>query len=280
MPDFDHFERLLLSVLQGELSITEGASKIANLDEVNKVRIVKGQTTASLEGFLERAHKALRDFFPEGAKFTSNNDNKTGKDLYESKSKTQIELKSGGAMTDGNPGLESVAWALENPAIATAMKTGMDERRALLLANRPKSEVEASKSKTMDELFSALQSTPLGVAPERLAHYFRCMAVGLTKLEEIQEAFASSNPVKTPLMLMADWSNGLSLYEKAFLPSETLEVVKIERTDRAQLVARGNKTGRTATLYPNYKNSWTAPTGQKFAAKNWVASACFHVWID
>jgi hypothetical protein len=280
MPDFDHFERLLKSVLDGELSISEGARKIASLDEANKVRVVKGKSAASLEAFLTRAYDSLRAFFPNGTNFTSNDDNRSGKDLYEVNSKTHIELKSGGAMTDGNPGLESVAWALNNPKVAAAMKDGMTERRRMLLAGQTGSAIEASKSKTMDELFSALQSTPLGVAPERLAHYFRCMAVGLTKLDEIKESYSATNVTKTPLMLMADWDSGLALYEKAFLPSETIEVVRIERTDRAQLVARGSTTGRTATLYPNYKNSWTAPNGQKFDAKNWVATACFHVWID
>jgi len=106
------------------------------------------------------------------------------------------------------------------------------------------------------------------------------MAVGLTKLKEIQVAYTSSDSTKTPLMLMADWAAGLVLYEKAFLPTEQIEVVRVERTDRARLVARGTTTGRTATLYPNYKNSWTAPNGQKFGASNWVATACFHVWID
>jgi hypothetical protein len=280
MPDFDHFERLLKSVLDGELSISEGARKIASLDEANKVRVVKGKSAANLEAFLTRTYDSLRAFFPNGTNFTSNDDNRSGKDLYEVNSMTHIELKSGGAMTDGNPGLESVAWALNNPKVAAAMKDGMTERRRMLLAGQTGSAIEASKSKTMDELFSALQSTPLGVAPERLAHYFRCMAVGLTKLDEIKESYSATNVTKTPLMLMADWDSGLALYEKAFLPSETIEVVRIERTDRAQLVARGSTTGRTATLYPNYKNSWTAPNGQKFDAKNWVATACFHVWID
>jgi hypothetical protein len=106
------------------------------------------------------------------------------------------------------------------------------------------------------------------------------MALGVTKLPEIKKSFDSTGTTKTPLMLMADWNSGLKLYEKAFLPTETIEVIKIERTDRAQLVARGTTTGRTALLYPNFKNSWTAPNGKKFDAKNWVATACFHVWID
>jgi hypothetical protein len=72
MADFDHFERLLKSVLGGELSIDEGARKIALLGEDNKVRVVKGRSVEGLEGFLARGYDSLRAFFPEGPEFTSN----------------------------------------------------------------------------------------------------------------------------------------------------------------------------------------------------------------
>jgi hypothetical protein len=281
MPDFDLFERLLKDVLEGKISIQDGAVAIANLPEENKVQVVKSRSARELEGFLGRAHTTLRNFFPSGSTFTSSQNNKSGKDLLETKSGTQVELKSGGAMTDGNPGLESVAWALDTPAVAIVMKSGMDDRRKLLIAGHPRSAIDASKSKSMDELYQALRRTSLGPASARLSHYFRCMAVGLTKLEEIKSSFSSPDPVKTPLLLKAEWTRGLVLYEKAFLPTETIEVVRIERTtDRAHLIAKGLTTGRTATLYPNFKNSWTASNGRKFPADNWVATACFHVWID
>lgn len=281
MPDFDLFERQLKSVLEGQLSSQDGAREIAALPEANKVQVVKGRSVPELDGFLQRANTALRSFFPPGAVFTSSQNNKSGKDLFESNSKTHVELKSGGAMTDGNPGLESVAWALDTPAVATVMKSGMEERRKLLLAGQPRASIDASKSATMDELFKALKNTSIGPASARLSHYFRSMAVGLTKLDEIQATFASTSPVKTPLLLKADWAQGLVLYDKAFLPNEQIEVLKIERTtDRAHLIARGATTGRTATIYPNFKNSWTSPDGRKFPAENWVATACFHIWID
>jgi len=171
MPDFDHFERLFKSVLGGEASIHEGARKIVALDEGKKVRVVKGRDVDDLEGFLTRSYDSLRAFFPEGAEFTSNDDNRSGKDLYEASTRTHIELKSGGAMTDGNPGLASVAWALENQKVAVAMKNGMSERRRMLLSGSSSADIEVSKSNTMDELFEALQATPLGTAPDRLAHF-------------------------------------------------------------------------------------------------------------
>jgi hypothetical protein len=133
----------------------------------------------------------------------------------------------------------------------------------------------------MDDLFNALSKTSTGLAQPKLTHYFKSMAVGITKLDEIKQSYAASGATAAPLLLKADWRLGLVLYEKAFLPNETIQVTKIERTrDRAQLTAKGSVTGRTAVLYPNFKNSWTTPDGRKFSADNWVATACFHVWID
>lgn len=284
MPDFDSFERLFKSVMAADLSSEEGALQISRLSEDSKVRVVKGRSANDLVPFLERARKSLLKYFPTGAKFTSSENNRQGKDLFEVKSQTHIELKSGGAMTDANSGLAMVAWALEDTAgsVVSIMKGGLTHRRALLLKGASSTEIEASKSKTMDELAAFFASKlSIGPAPARLAHYFRSVAVGLTKSDEIKDAYQSDGTVSTPLLLEADWTSGLSLYEKAFLPDEQIEIIKIERTaGRAHVVARGSKTGRLAKLYPNYKNSWKAPNGQKYDASNWVETACFHVWID
>ena len=281
VPDFDLFERYLKSTIEGELSIVVGAKLIQKLNEENKVQVVKGRSQKELEDFLQRAYESIRKFFPDGAVFTSNDNNRLGKDLLEKNSGINVELKSGASMTDGNPGLESVAWALETPDVSKVMKGGMESRRKLLLAGSSSSTIQSSKDKSMDDLFLALSKTRLGAAQPKLSHYFKCMAVGITKLEEIKQAYATNGPTATPLLLKADWRLGLVLYDKAFLPNETIQVTKIERTkDRAQLTAKGSVTGRTAVLYPNFKNSWTASDGRKFAADNWVATACFHVWID
>lgn len=284
MPDFDSFERIFKSVMSADLTSEEGALQISRLSEDNKVRVVKGRSASDLVTFLDRARTSLLSFFPTGARFTSSDDNRTGKDLFEVTTRTHVELKSGGAMTDANSGLSMVAWALDDRAekVVSIMKGGLTERRTLLLKGEPTSRIEASKAKTMDDLAAFFHSKlAIGPAPERLAHYFRCVAVGLTKSDEIQSAFRSDGSTGTPLLLEANWGNGLALYEKAFLPGETINIIRIERTaDRSQVIAQGSKTGRIARLYPNYKNSWKAPNGRRYEASNWVETACFHVWID
>jgi hypothetical protein len=283
MPDFDSFERLFKSVMAADLSSEVGALQISTLPEANKVQVVKGRSTSDLILFLERARTSLLKYFPNGADFTSSDNNRQGKDLFEVNSRTHIELKSGGSMTDANPGLSTVAWALDDHdgRVISIMKGGMTERRILLQKSAPSSQIEASKAKTMDDLAEFFgKQLSNGPAPARLAHFFRSVAVGLTKGEEIRKSFQSERSLNTPLLLEADWATGLSLYEKAFLPAETIEIIKIERTpDRAQLIARGSESGRLARLYPNYKNSWKAPNGMKYDASNWVQNACFHVWI-
>lgn len=284
MPDFDTFERIFKSAISGEIPIQAGASQIANLAEENKVVVVKNRSASELVGFLERANAALVAFFPSGTRFSSNDNNRDGKDLLEEISGTHIELKSGGAMTDANSGLSVVSWALNDGAnkVTEIMKGGLTERRALIMKGSPQSAIDVSKASTMDKLADFLKKQiAIGPAPDKLAHYFRCVAVGLTKGDEILAAYAQPGKVKTPLLLEADWNPGLVLYEKTFLPDEDIVVTRVERTqDRAHLIAEGSKTKRTAKLYPNYKNSWKLANGTRVHASNWVETACFHVWID
>ena len=284
MPDFDTFERIFKSAISGEIPIQTGASQIASLSEENKVVVVKNRSVAELVAFLERANASLVSFFPSGTRFSSNDNNRDGKDLLEEISGTHIELKSGGAMTDANSGLSVVSWALSDGAnrVTEIMKGGLTERRALIMKGSPQTEIDDSKASTMDKLADFLkQQIAIGPAPDKLAHYFRCVAVGLTKGDEILAAYAQPGKVKTPLLLEADWKSGLVLYEKAFLPDEDIVVTRVERTqDRAHLIAEGSKTKRTAKLYPNYKNSWKLANGTRIHASNWVETPCFHVWID
>jgi len=283
VPDFDSFERIFKSVMAADLTSEEGALQIARLSEDNKVRVVKGRSSSDLVTFLDRARKSLLSFFPAGARFTSSDDNRTGKDLFEVTTRTHVELKSGPAKTDANVGLSTVAWALDDPSekVVSIMRGGLTERRALLLKGANDSQIEASKIQTMDELAAFFKTKlAVGPAPERLAHFFRCIAIGLTKAPEIQATFRADGSTAAPLMLQADWGSGLELYEKAFISGETINITRIERTDgRAQVIVEGSKSGRVARLYPNYKNSWDAPNGRKYEASNWIESACFQIWV-
>jgi hypothetical protein len=283
MPDFDKFERLFRDTMTGAMIIDNAARKISELAESNKVTVVKGKSEKELSDFLHRARTALHGYFQGEARFSSSDNNRSGKDLLEVNSRTHVELKSGKAMTDANSGLASVAWAIEddNGRIVSVMKEGRDERRRLLTNGASPSSITASKKRTMDDLASVFSDqVSLGQASARLTHFIKCVATGITKSGEIQSSYEAKGHSKTPLLLQIDWIDGLVVYEKAFLPSEKIDVIKIERTEnRAQVIAAGRDSGRQARLYPNYKNSWRAPSGQKFEASNWVETACFHVWI-
>jgi hypothetical protein len=284
MPNFDSFERIFKSVVGGEYSEGAGAKKIFALEEVNKVMVVKGRTRSELEEFLNRASTALRSFFPKGAAFTSSDDNKEGKDLFETLTKTHVELKSGTSMTDANSGLGIVSWAtgdLENQ-ISTIMTEGMRERRQLALSGATSKKLEASKSATMDKLSDYLsQIVEVGPATAELTHYLKLVASGVTNKKGIVETFGKNEKTNFPLLLEASWDLGLKLYTKAFLPDEEIVVTKIERTkDRAHLLAQGVDSNRRAKIYPNFKNSWTSSDGIKVPANYWVNTPCFHVWIN
>lgn len=283
MPDFDSFERIFKSAVAGDMSIALAAQLISTLPTENQVAIVKGKGEQEVANFLVRGQDALLSFFEHKPQFSSSDNNRQGKDLFDEVSGTQIELKSGRLMTDANSGLSTISWAISDDAamISQIMKSGMIRRRELLLTGADVSEIERSKSETMDRLASFLDSQiGLGKAPPRLDHFLRCVSMGLTKSVEVKASFQTGKEVKRPLLLEADWQSGLVLYKKAFLPDEEIIVTRIERThDRAQVIAQGSISSNTARIYPNYKNSWKMPNGIRAAASNWVETPCFHVWI-
>jgi hypothetical protein len=283
MPNFDTFERVFKDVMSGAVTIQEGALKIWRLPAENKVAAVKNQSVEELVAFLGRALSQLLTYFPPGARFTSSDNNRSGKDLLEVNSSTHVELKSGEEMTDGNSGLKIVSWALTDDSnqISNVLKDGLNKRRQLLLTGATALMIESSKSETMNRLSSLMKELlSVGPSPPRLSHYLRCVAVGITKGSEITALFLAPSSLSPPLLLQIDWSIGLKEYEKSFTPSERIDVVRIERTpDRVVVEAAGVESGRKATLYPNYKNNWKAPDGRSFGASNWVKNPCFHVWV-
>lgn len=284
MPDFDSFERIFRSVVGGDTSEATGAHEIFALEEANKVRVVKGRTKSEIEDFLMRASSSLRSFFPPGASFTSSDNNRSGKDLFEVSTKTPVELKSGASMTDANSGLGIVSWATgdSEKKISDLMKQGMLERRLIALSGKPNKTIEESKSASMDNLADYLKSiVEIGPATPELTHFLKLVAAGITNQSTIITSYGSAVTDKFPLLLEASWEIGLKLYAKAFLPSEEIVVTRVERTkDRAQIIAEGVDSQRRAKIYPNFKNSWTSPDGKKVPANNWVKTPCFHIWIN
>lgn len=270
--------------MSGVLTIQEGALRIWRLSAENKIAAVKNRRVEELVAFLERALSQLLTHFPAGARFTSSDNNLLGKDLLEVNSRTQIELKSGEEMTDGNSGLTIVCWALKDDRgeISKVLKDGLYERRQLLLTGATAPTIEASKSATMDRLATVMsQLLSVGPSPPRLSHYLRCIAIGITTADQIKALFLAMNSLTQPLLLQIDWGIGLKEYEKSFAPSEGIDVVRVERTSNRVIVETvGVESRRKATLYPNYKNSWKTPDGRKFEASNWVKTPCFQVWVD
>lgn len=305
MPDFDAFERLYCDALiaKSPAERKQSAEQISQLPEDEKVLVVKGKSSAELEAFIDRSLAALRtqigavelDLTRKKAG-TNPNNNRVGKDLFDAVSGREIELKSGGAMTDANPGLEAIAWAVGASDGGSRLKKIMNpnKRREIALSVKlddletVRPELEASKQVTMDEIHAYLSDflTPGEPAPSRTEHYVRCVALGLTKLNEIQAAEANG-PGALPLLLKADWNAGLVPYadKGAFSENETIMVSRIERTPkRVQVFLIGPESGVTVKLYPHYKNSWPIPDTDvslklKIPAEYWVNTRCFHIWV-
>ena len=288
MPDFDQFERLFclaLSSKQPSADIPSISVRIEGLPEVNKVNIVKNLSLKEVEEFLFRAQKTLLSFFDGSVEFDYSPNNKEGKDLLEVHSGQKVELKSGSKMTDANSGLSLVAWALEGSLdeLRHILVDPMKERREMFQNLDGVKEIERSKRDTWDRLYRYFQKhlTVGEPAPERLEHYVKCVSVGITTGKDIKECFNSSEMAALPLLLMADWNEGLVVYEKAFLPEERVLIKTVDRTDKRSLVVlEGSGSNRKAILYPNYKNSWKTPQGERVPASNFVESPCFHLWIE
>jgi hypothetical protein len=282
MPNFDNCERLMKKAVVCRPSdpvLGRVASEICLLPEQQKISLYKGRHEKEVLDHLTRAVSSLRSHFPDGALFSIDNNNSAGKDLTETISGREVELKSGPDKTDANLGLGVVMWALgdENKELRSILSPS--SRRKLLQAcvtsgGDPSVGTERYKSEAMDRLTAYFASRAPGEqpAPPQLAHLFRAVARGHTTANLIKASY--QNKLPDPLLLQADWGKGLAEYSVAFASDEDLMVTITRTAERAQLEVLGTQTGRRATLYPHYKNSW-----QGFSASNWVSSPCFHVWV-
>lgn len=291
MPNFDAFERTLRRALAGELPRDIAAHTIAGLPEGQKPRCVKARSSNELLPFLDRAAAALGRHLGPDAVLTTSDSNQSGKDLLDTVSGQTIELKSGPSMTDANAGLGSIAWALnedDGAPLRALFSSSAADRRALYLRDpgpvRPATidALHASKRKTMDEALDyIMKRVSVGAeASKRMSHFLRCVGDGLTTAHAIQSSF--ERPTRNlPLLLMADWSEGLVPYSKSFLPCERIIVTALDRNpERFQLVLTGELSGRSAMIYPHYKNSYRdTATGRVVPCEYWVKNPCFHVWI-
>lgn len=292
MPEFDEFERLIRKAMTEPAYRLPGITpRLAAVPRQNRPRLFKGKTQPELEMWVRRAREKLAEMFGADSNFGTSDLNIKGADLTVIGTDKEIELKTG-KVTDANIGLSTVAWMMgdkDEAALRSIMSDPMEDRRQLALSGDLEG-VRASQEKTMERLYGYFHErlSEGEPAPDRVAHYARAVAHGLTKKKEVSPLLGqpeSEWPVRT--VLHADWREGWVQVRKTFEEGETIIVEQISRkaktrsaTARAQARLRGVSSDRTVRIYPNYKNSYQSKDGRKVEAKHWVRTACFQVWID
>lgn len=265
--------------------------RLALLPDQNRPRLFKGKTQTELDMWIRRARQALADMFGADADFRTSDLNIKGSDLAVVGAGESIELKTG-KVTDANLGVATAAWMMgdeDETELRRIMSDPMAERRRMALSG-DFAGVRASQELTMKRLrdYFRARLTVAGPAPDRVAHYARAVAHGITQKSEVAPLWGrpeSEWPVRT--VLHADWRKGWIKVTNPFQLGETIVVDRISRQEskgyrasvsRAQVILRGVLSDRTARIYPNYKNSYKGKDGS-VKAKHWVRTACFHMWI-
>lgn len=292
MANFDSFERLV----RQSMVVTPGtlASVIREMSLIPKHQrpaLFKKLDYTALEEWAELGRRFLRKWYGDAAVFETSENNLWGSDLRIPSTGQAVELKSGGPVTDGNPGISSIAWALGDTSSdlkAILSATMRDRRRAYL--NGDYDEIARSKQETMSRArdYFRRHLTPGESAPARLQHYIRCVARGITTKTVIERLESAGDVMGVaPTIFHADLKVGWRREEHSFQNDEQILVQSVTlshpdatpSTPRLTVMLRGEQSGRTAKIYPHYKNSWRTPDGQVVPAANWVRTACFHIWI-
>lgn len=283
MPNFDQCERLIRNFLCENITLIDAARQIYSLPEAQKIRLLKDKSEKEINDFLSRSQSSLNTIVPGSGRFITYDDNAHGKDLYKESTGAVVELKSGSDMTDANSGLSIFCWAIgdEEKVTVDIFKEGVSRRREMLLKGSASNEIESSKKESMNRLYNHLLTllSP-GQSYEKLSHYLKCIGRGITTGSKIIGSYEKDKDINFPIMLKASWEQGLTVYEKAFLPDDQIIVESVDRTEqRVQIILVGTKSGNQGNIYPNFKNSWKNG-GASYPAYNWVKTPCFHVWIS
>lgn len=277
------------------------AKHIAALPAVNKPAVFKRRKEDELFRYLERANRALiaevkrQTKLPGLPKFTTSDNNRDGKDLHDEVSGLDVELKSGPDRTDANIGLATLAWSLgdrDRAELVSVLNGGRQARIGQAIeAYQPKrgyrfpppNSTECSKLATMRQFveYTRMRLNPGAAAPEKLAHFVRCVSLGITKGPEIEACHADPANAVRPLLLECEWGEGLKPYGRSFLPEERLVVDEVRQTPlRALIVVTGKNSGTHARICPHFRNSYRPPRlPNKIPASYWVCSPSFNVWI-
>ena len=269
-----------------EEAIRELVHKMAEIPDENRPKLFKGRSVADLYAWVCRARTALADQFGVDAHFATTHRNLEGSDLVLVGTNIEIELKTG-QVTDANIGIGSMAWAIgdeDEAVLYDIMVESMHARRSMGYQS-DFAGIRASQNRTMDRLHDYLdERLEVGQpAPPKLAHYSRAVARGITKASDVKPLLGTiESEWAVPWLLHARWRAGWIARTNPFDPDEDILVDGVLRghggrsgVSRAQVRVKGQSSGRTALFYPHYKNSFHG-----IAAKHWVQTACFHVWID
>jgi hypothetical protein len=289
MPNFDQFERLVRQALSvHERPVTPYAAELSGVPQQERPTFARQLTRQELFGWLSRARKELVSMFPDGERFETSEDNRTGKDLVALPSGREIELKSPDGKTDANVGIKQIAWAVGDAvddSLSQIMVGNMNKRiaiwRTMSGAQRDKA-IRNSKEQQRQALLQYFSErlTVGTIVEDRLAHFAWAVSVGLTKADEVVASFNSTD-YRAPLLLCADVKRGLAVYEQSFKRGEQVVVEKIasdELSSRVLVLLRGKQSRQSCTIYPHYKNSFR-DSEIVIPADNWVKTPCFHIWI-
>lgn len=293
MPNFDEFERLVRRAMVARGSdMSDFASRFRVIPTANRPRLFKGKSDSEFAAWLIRSRNCLRTLY-DAEEFRTSDQNAIGADIQLPESGVQIELKTG-AVTDANLGVGAIAWAMGDKSGNKELNAIMDgpemAKRRQLAQNGRSAEVRASQDATMValEVYFRARISQGTDAPAKLAHLARCVARGITKRKDMQKLM-HENEVdwNAPDILHVNWADGWEKVTHPFSAGESIVVASISRgshddssdtVGRSQVILEGKVSKQEAKIYPNYKNSF-GKGSDRIAARNWVATPCFHVWI-
>lgn len=291
MPDFDAFERLVRNAMVAQKDeLGKFKSQIAAIKAVNRPRNFKNMKDNQFLDWLNLAHQYLRNRYGNKAKFVTSDANKFGSDIEIAGTDIQIELKTG-TVTDANLGVGTIAWAMGDKN-SKQLKEVMDgkemiNRRQLYVVGKF-ADIEKSQEKTMSNLLVYFRSrvTEKADAPHKLEHLSKCVARGITKLDDFKKLLSvKESDWNSPDILHTSPERGWDIVTHVFQTDESLFVDRVFRSSqsqaipRAQVQVKGEKSNITAKIYPNYKNSYPS-NDIMIPAKHWVNTPCFHIWIN
>lgn len=289
MPNFDQFERLVRQALSvHERPVTPYAAELSKIPQQERPIFARRLTSQDFSSWLSRARKELVAMFPDGERFETSEDNRSGKDLVALPSGREIELKSPNGKTDANVGIQQIAWALDDEANETLshIMVGNMNKRIAIWHKMPSPQREKAIRNSKEQQRRALlryfneRLTVGKTVGYRLAHFAWAVSIGLTKADEVVASFNTTD-YRAPLLLCADPKRGLVEYEQSFNRGESVIVEKIASdalSSRVSLLLRGQLSGQSCTIYPHYKNSFR-DSNTLIPAEHWVKTPCFHIWI-